>query len=567
MAAAEVRGDALHQVAAGRPRAPAARRGAQDSPSRRQGAPLWRVLAPRRAASSVNYLRRAARSTGRRREERDTSCVRAGLCDRCRHQRVIRNTRGSSFSLCERSRTDPAYPRYPRVPVERCAGFEERREGGRSYSVTTDWPSSPTRTFGVARATFPLNEPGRGLAAGSNGLGLAAQRRGHRVAHVVLAGSHGGHAPAEGLRLSRPQRPECPGVHVGRVAALGRGLPGLGQAADVDGLSVDHEHGPVGVRQRRGCRRCVSKPVHASRPRWGPSCPTRALRTVMTSSELFATACFAGEGGLGDLDPEVALGLVLVLALPTPACSYGDGAQARESRAAVSSAPKPAQHTTVRRVANDGCPLAFGIAHGVVFAPQRKCRAARAEAGRSESGQSSSRPGVSTDQEPARAGRRDDDPDGQDDRLGDPPAVPYGTEFVQQFLFALRLCWFPLTISTIAFGYGAPGLQAGNFLILFGALDRLGGFFVLASIREFAPVRDGHHPGRRRRHRDHRRPRRAQDPRGARRPPGARRGPDQEPGGAALPGADDRHRAVQHLRADLRHLRRRPGHADLPRAR
>jgi phospholipid/cholesterol/gamma-HCH transport system permease protein len=56
------------------------------------------------------------------------------------------------------------------------------------------------------------------------------------------------------------------------------------------------------------------------------------------------------------------------------------------------------------------------------------------------------------------------------------PPFPYGTEFVQQFLFALRLCWFPLTISTIAFGYGAPGLQAGNFLVLFGAIDRLGGF-------------------------------------------------------------------------------------------
>ena len=68
------------------------------------------------------------------------------------------------------------------------------------------------------------------------------------------------------------------------------------------------------------------------------------------------------------------------------------------------------------------------------------------------------------------------------------PPYPYGTEFVQQFMFMLRLCWLPLTISTIAFGYGAPGLQAGNFLVLFGAIDRLGGFFVLASIREFAPT-------------------------------------------------------------------------------
>jgi phospholipid/cholesterol/gamma-HCH transport system permease protein len=68
------------------------------------------------------------------------------------------------------------------------------------------------------------------------------------------------------------------------------------------------------------------------------------------------------------------------------------------------------------------------------------------------------------------------------------PPYPYGGEFIGQFLFALQLCWFPMMISTLAFGFGAPGLQAANFLSLFGALDRLGGFFVLASIREFAPT-------------------------------------------------------------------------------
>src|SRR3979490_3627817 len=67
------------------------------------------------------------------------------------------------------------------------------------------------------------------------------------------------------------------------------------------------------------------------------------------------------------------------------------------------------------------------------------------------------------------------------------PPYPYGGEFIGQFLFALQLCWFPLLVSTVAFGFGAPGLQAANFLSLFGALDRLGGFFVLASIREVAP--------------------------------------------------------------------------------
>ncbi len=47
-----------------------------------------------------------------------------GLCDFCRHQKLVGNTRGSEFSLCLRSRAEPDYPRYPRVPVRECRGFE-----------------------------------------------------------------------------------------------------------------------------------------------------------------------------------------------------------------------------------------------------------------------------------------------------------------------------------------------------------------------------------------------------------------------------------------------------------
>src|SRR5438128_8771902 len=68
------------------------------------------------------------------------------------------------------------------------------------------------------------------------------------------------------------------------------------------------------------------------------------------------------------------------------------------------------------------------------------------------------------------------------------PPYPYGGELVSQFLFTLRLVWFPLLVTTVAINYGAPGLQAGDFLTLFGAVDRLGGFFVLASIRVIAPL-------------------------------------------------------------------------------
>lgn len=71
------------------------------------------------------------------------------------------------------------------------------------------------------------------------------------------------------------------------------------------------------------------------------------------------------------------------------------------------------------------------------------------------------------------------------------PPYPYGGEFVWQFLFILRVCWLPLLVSTFALSYGAPGLQAANFLSLFGGLDRLGGFFVLAVVREIGPIITG----------------------------------------------------------------------------
>ena len=51
-----------------------------------------------------------------------------GLCDSCRHQQVVRTTRGSSFSLCRRSKNEPdRFPRYPRLPVLRCPGYQEGR--------------------------------------------------------------------------------------------------------------------------------------------------------------------------------------------------------------------------------------------------------------------------------------------------------------------------------------------------------------------------------------------------------------------------------------------------------
>ena len=56
----------------------------------------------------------------------------AGLCDSCRHQRIIRTGRGSEFSMCLLSREDARFPKYPRVPVLECSGYR----AGRSSTTT-----------------------------------------------------------------------------------------------------------------------------------------------------------------------------------------------------------------------------------------------------------------------------------------------------------------------------------------------------------------------------------------------------------------------------------------------
>ena len=51
-----------------------------------------------------------------------------GLCGACRHGRQTGNLRGSSFWLCERSKTDSRFVRYPALPVLACPGFELRAD-------------------------------------------------------------------------------------------------------------------------------------------------------------------------------------------------------------------------------------------------------------------------------------------------------------------------------------------------------------------------------------------------------------------------------------------------------
>jgi hypothetical protein len=48
----------------------------------------------------------------------------AGLCATCQHARIITSDKGSTFLRCGLSATDPHFPKYPRLPVMRCAGWK-----------------------------------------------------------------------------------------------------------------------------------------------------------------------------------------------------------------------------------------------------------------------------------------------------------------------------------------------------------------------------------------------------------------------------------------------------------
>lgn len=46
-----------------------------------------------------------------------------GLCGRCVHREILASKR-SVFLRCGLAATDARFPRYPPLPVVRCAGFE-----------------------------------------------------------------------------------------------------------------------------------------------------------------------------------------------------------------------------------------------------------------------------------------------------------------------------------------------------------------------------------------------------------------------------------------------------------
>jgi hypothetical protein len=82
-------------------------------------------------AMPLSYLYRGYRDNpnevqARHADESTMRPERFGLCDSCLHQRLVRTGRGSVFTMCLRSKTDDAFPKYPRVPVTACEGHRPR---------------------------------------------------------------------------------------------------------------------------------------------------------------------------------------------------------------------------------------------------------------------------------------------------------------------------------------------------------------------------------------------------------------------------------------------------------
>ncbi len=77
----------------------------------------------------------------------DPESRRAGLCGSCAQARRVESARGSVFLMCELSKTNPRFARYPALPVLRCSGYEA---AGSQPAIP---PTKSTTPFLPARAS------------------------------------------------------------------------------------------------------------------------------------------------------------------------------------------------------------------------------------------------------------------------------------------------------------------------------------------------------------------------------------------------------------------------------
>jgi len=61
-----------------------------------------------------------------KKENASSQRIAAGLWADCLYARQLESARGSVFILCELSQRDPRFPKYPRLPVLSCDGYQRK---------------------------------------------------------------------------------------------------------------------------------------------------------------------------------------------------------------------------------------------------------------------------------------------------------------------------------------------------------------------------------------------------------------------------------------------------------
>ena len=52
----------------------------------------------------------------------------SSLCESCARMREVVTPKGLRFLLCQMSKSDPAFPKYPPQPVVRCDGYQQKEQ-------------------------------------------------------------------------------------------------------------------------------------------------------------------------------------------------------------------------------------------------------------------------------------------------------------------------------------------------------------------------------------------------------------------------------------------------------
>ena len=50
----------------------------------------------------------------------------SGLCALCKHVKLVAAAHDNVYILCGLHKTNPQFEKYPRLPVFKCSGYEER---------------------------------------------------------------------------------------------------------------------------------------------------------------------------------------------------------------------------------------------------------------------------------------------------------------------------------------------------------------------------------------------------------------------------------------------------------